>query len=71
MEAADLVRRVPSPGDRRASLIEARVPPKRRDKVLEAVDRSDDACFAALTAAERKELLRLVGKCTSDLEARL
>jgi DNA-binding MarR family transcriptional regulator len=71
MEAAELVRRVPAPGDRRASLIEARVPAKRRDKVLEAVDRSDEACFAGLTTAERKELLRLVGKCTSDLEARL
>jgi DNA-binding MarR family transcriptional regulator len=71
MEAAELVRRVPAPGDRRASLIEARIPAKRRDKVLEAVDRSDEACFSALTAAERKELLRLVGKCSADLEARL
>ena len=43
MEEAELVRRVPAPGDRRASVIEARVPAKRRDKVLEAVDRSDDA----------------------------
>ena len=71
MEKAELVRRVPAPDDRRASLIEARVPAKRRDKVLEAVDRSDDSCFASLSAAERKELLRLLGKCTADLEARL
>src|SRR3569623_1851452 len=71
MEKAELVRRVPAPDDRRASLIEARVPAKRRDKVLEAVARSDEACFAALTAVERKELLRLLGKCTADLEARL
>lgn len=71
MEKAELVRRVPVPGDRRASLIEARVPAKQRDKVLAAVDRSDAACFASLTAAEREELLRLLGKCTADLEARL
>jgi len=71
MEKAELVRRVPAPDDRRASLIESRVPAKRRDKVLEAVDRSDESCFATLTPAERKELLRLLGKCTADLEARL
>jgi DNA-binding MarR family transcriptional regulator len=68
MVASELVRRVPAPDDRRASLIEARVPAKRRDQVQDAVDRSDETCFAALTGAERKELLRLLGKCAADLE---
>jgi len=69
MEKAELVRRVPAPGDRRASLIEARVPAKRRDKIIATVDASDEACFAVLTPAEKKELIRLLAKCTAALEA--
>jgi DNA-binding MarR family transcriptional regulator len=69
MEKAELVRRVPAPGDRRASVIEARVPAKRRDKIIATVDASDEACFAVLSPAEKKELIRLLTKCTAALEA--
>ena len=68
MEAQELVRRVPSPADRRASLIEARVPARRREKIEASVERSEQRCFAALTAGERKELARLLDKCIADLE---
>lgn len=68
MEKAELVRRIPASTDRRVSLIEARVAPRRRQKIAAAVDVSEAACFAALTAAERKELVRCMNKCVAALE---
>lgn len=68
MELQELVRRVPIPGDRRAWMIEARVAPRRRDKIQATVDRAEKRCFAALSAAERRELARLLDKCIADLE---
>jgi MarR family transcriptional regulator, organic hydroperoxide resistance regulator len=70
MEKQGLVRRTPSPDDRRASVIEPRVPAATKAKILAAVDRSDHDCFAAITAAERTTLLRLLTACATDLEAR-
>ena len=55
---------------RRASLIEPRVQPATKAKILAAVDRSDADCFTAISAAERATLLRLLGACAADLEAR-
>lgn len=69
MEKAELVRRVAVPGDRRAFLIEARVPAKRKDKILATVDASDAASFAVLSPGEKKELLRLLDKCTAAFES--
>lgn len=69
METQGLVRRVPSPDDRRASLIEPRVPARQRTKIEATVDASETRCFAALTAAERRELLRLLDACITDLDA--
>ena len=68
MEAQELVRRVPAPDDRRAWLVEARVPARRREKIEATVDRAEKRCFAALTATERRELARLLDKCIAELE---
>ncbi|HUJ60852.1 MAG TPA: MarR family transcriptional regulator [Kofleriaceae bacterium] len=68
MEAQELVRRVPSPDDKRAWVVEARVPPKRRDKIEATVERAEKRCFSALAADERRELARLLDKCIVDLE---
>jgi DNA-binding MarR family transcriptional regulator len=68
MESQGLVRRVASPDDRRAIVIEPRVPARRRAKIEATLDESEARCFAALTAVERKELLRLLDRCISDLE---
>ncbi len=69
MQRAGLVRRVPSPDDRRVQLIEARVAPPRRRKIEEAVAASERRCFAALSASERAELVQLMQRCIVDLEA--
>jgi DNA-binding MarR family transcriptional regulator len=68
MEATELVRRVPSPADRRAFVVEPRVPARRRAKIEDTAFRAEQHCFAALTAAERRELARLLEKCIEDLE---
>jgi len=69
MEQQELVRRVPSPDDRRASLIEPRVSARQRAKIEATLDASEDRLFGALSSAERKELLRLLDKCIVDLDA--
>jgi DNA-binding MarR family transcriptional regulator len=68
LEAHELVRRVPSPDDRRAFLVETRLPARKRHQIEAAVDAGEKQCFAVLTAAERKELLRLMSKCIEHLE---
>ena len=68
MELQELVRRVPSPADRRAFVIEPRVPARRREKIEAAVARAEQRCFAALTSSERRGLARLLSKCAADLE---
>src|SRR3954470_5093289 len=68
MEAQELVSRVPSPDDRRASLIEPRVSSRHRAKIMDTLEESEARCFGALTAPERKELLRLLDKCIVDLD---
>lgn len=68
MEQAGLVRRVPDPDDGRAYRVEPARFDARRQKAIEAtIDETDDRCFAALTAAERQELLRLLTKATEGL----
>jgi DNA-binding MarR family transcriptional regulator len=68
MEAQGLVRRVPSPGDRRAMVIEPRVTPRHRAKIEATLDASEAALFGALGAPERRELLRLMDKCIAKLD---
>jgi MarR family transcriptional regulator, organic hydroperoxide resistance regulator len=68
LEAQELVRRVPSPDDRRAFLIESRLSAKKRAQLETIVDAGDARCFSVLSANERKELLRLLDKCAAHLE---
>jgi DNA-binding MarR family transcriptional regulator len=68
LEAQELVRRVPSPDDRRAILLEPRVGGRKRAQIEAAIDEGERVCFGALTAKERKELLRLLEKCNAHLE---
>ncbi len=69
MESQGLVRRVPSPDDRRVSLLEPRMPARKRAEIEALLVEADRRSFAVLTAAERKELLRLLDKCIAGLDA--
>jgi DNA-binding MarR family transcriptional regulator len=70
MEAQNLLRRVPDPKDRRSWVLEPDPSVNRkRKKIEETIFDVEDRCFAALTVAERRELLRLLEKCTAALEA--
>ncbi|HEX5063154.1 MAG TPA: MarR family transcriptional regulator [Kofleriaceae bacterium] len=68
LEAQELVRRVPSPRDGRAFVIESRLPDRKRAQLEAIVEKGDQRCFSALNAGERKELLRLLEKCAAQLE---
>jgi DNA-binding MarR family transcriptional regulator len=68
LEAQELVRRVPSPDDGRAFLLEPRLTAKKRSQIDDAIEEGDRICFGVLTAKERKELLRLLDKCSARLE---
>jgi MarR family transcriptional regulator, lower aerobic nicotinate degradation pathway regulator len=68
LEKLELVRRVPSPHDRRAFVLESRLPARKLAQLEAVVDKGDQRCFSVLTAAERKELLRLLELCTTHLE---
>jgi DNA-binding MarR family transcriptional regulator len=68
MEAQELVRRVPSPDDKRAFVIESLLPARKQTQIDAAIEAGDQQCFAVLTAAERKELLRLLEKCVAHLD---
>lgn len=68
LEAQELVRRVPSPDDRRVVLLEPRVGSRKRAQIEAAIDEGERVCFGTLTAKERKELLRLLEKCNAHLE---
>ena len=68
LEAQELVRRVPSPHDGRAYVLESLLPARKLAQLEAVVDKGDQRCFSVLTASERKELLRLLEKCTAHLE---
>ncbi len=68
MEADGFVRRVRSPDDRRAVLLEARVPPKLWAPLDAAIAVCEERCFRALGKRDRAELLRLLDACAADLE---
>lgn len=70
MERQQLVRRVQSDRDRRVSVLQPDARANRwRRKIETTVAATEQACFAALTAAERRELLRLLDKCTMALDS--
>jgi DNA-binding MarR family transcriptional regulator len=69
MERAGLLRRTPVPGDRRASRLEpVEWPLKRKQALLAASLEADERCFSGLSAAERRELGRLLTKAAASLE---
>jgi len=68
MESDGLVRRAPSPDDRRAVLLEARVAPKLWAQIDGAIATGEERCFRALGKRDRGELLRLLATCAADLE---
>ena len=69
MEAQHLVHRVPNPDDGRAWLLEPEpAANKKRTKIEDALETTEETCFASLSASERKELGRLLAKCIAGME---
>jgi len=68
MEAQGMVRRAPSPGDHRAIVIEPRVAAKKRAQIEATLDDTEQQLWSRLSAAERRELLRLMDKAITALE---
>ena len=68
METQKLVRRVASPEDRRAFVIEATTTARARAKIEDTLDETEVEVWGGLTAAERKEMLRLLDKAIAHLE---
>jgi MarR family transcriptional regulator, organic hydroperoxide resistance regulator len=68
MAADRLVRRVPSPGDKRAVVLEATTTAKQRAQIEAAIDAGEARCFRALGKRDRAELLRLLALCADDVE---
>jgi DNA-binding MarR family transcriptional regulator len=63
MERAGLLRRLPSPSDRRSLLVEpARWPGGRRVELIDALVAAEDEFLAGLTRPERARLLELLRK---------
>jgi DNA-binding MarR family transcriptional regulator len=68
MARAGLVQRAPVEGDRRAfRVVPAEWPAKKREALLDTLVQTENECFAALTAAERRELVRLLGKALDSI----
>jgi DNA-binding MarR family transcriptional regulator len=69
MERAGLVRRLAAAGDRRAVRLEPVAwPTRKRDALTEAFIATEAACYADLSLAERRELMRLLGKAITSIE---
>jgi len=63
LEADDLIERAPDPGDRRLKIATITAAGRRRLKKLdEVVDSVQEQLLAPLSAAERVELVRLLGR---------
>ena len=68
MERAGLVRRVADAGDGRAWRIEPIAGEDNSRRTIEgALEKIEEDCFSALSAAERRDLLRLLDKLTGSL----
>ncbi len=64
----DLVRRVKSPDDRRTTYVEPIENPGLRRTVTKVIEDTEARCFGALSAAERRDLLRLLTKAAASFE---
>lgn len=68
MERAALVRRVADADDRRAWRVEPVEPEGASRRIIEAaLEKIEEDYFAALSASERRELLRLLDKVTASV----
>lgn len=67
MEASGLVKRHRDPDDARAWRVEATVDARTRQRAEAAIRELEDRAFAVLTAAERRELARLLDKISTAL----
>lgn len=69
MEKQGLVKRTEVPGDRRAYRLEPVAwTSKKRDALLETLSATEDQCLAGLTAAEKRDLGRLLEKALRSIE---
>jgi DNA-binding MarR family transcriptional regulator len=68
MEAQGMVRRAASPDDHRAIVIEPRIAAKKRAQIEATLDATEHQLWSGLSAAERKELLRLMDKAITAVE---
>ena len=68
MEKQDMVRRVPSPDDRRAFVLEPKLSVRARQRIEGSLVATEDRIWGGLTAAERRELLRLMDKAIAFME---
>jgi DNA-binding MarR family transcriptional regulator len=69
MEKANLIRRMPVPGDRRAFRVEPLAwSPQKFEELGKMLLDTENACLADLTMVERKELLRLLHKALACVE---
>ena len=68
MEKGRLVQRSAVAGDRRAfRLVPVEWVAKKREALLDTLAATEDVCFAGLSASERRELSRLLGKALGAL----
>lgn len=68
LQAQRLVRRRPADDDRRAFVLEPCMTTKQWAAIENGIVHGEALCFSVLSAAERKELLRLLEKCSAHLE---
>jgi DNA-binding MarR family transcriptional regulator len=69
MEKAELIKRIDVVNDRRmAQVVPPQWPAKKRDELLDALADTEELCFASLTVAEHRELVRLLKKAIGAIE---
>lgn len=70
LEKRELIKRTPSPTDRRSWVLEAvKIPARMRKGMEDALRAAEDACWGALTKAERAQLKKLLEKANHGLAA--
>jgi DNA-binding MarR family transcriptional regulator len=68
LEKRGLLKRQPSPNDRRSWVLEAaKVPARMREGLEAALEEAERTCWGALTKTERSQLLKLLQKANDGL----
>jgi DNA-binding MarR family transcriptional regulator len=68
LQKEGLVKRRPADDDKRAFVLEPCMTPRQWTSIQNGIEHGDALCFSVLSASERKELLRLLEKCSAYLE---